>query len=125
MDILIILGKTSAYSFFLFWIMVPAVWLVVGRRFNKIFKNKYDPADAAYDVPSLGRAGRYSLFIIFGKGMRGSFNRIVYSNYDFRKNARLIDKIVSYLMWIPFMLSMFTGMLYGICWLAIKLSAVI
>jgi hypothetical protein len=108
----------------LIWIcMVPAVCFIVGPHFHKMFKNKYDPYDVAFDFPKFGRAGRYSFMIVFGNGMKRSINRIVYGNFNFRQHARLIDKIISFIAWYAFIIGLIAAGLAMICGLIIKIMS--
>jgi hypothetical protein len=71
----------------------------------------YNPMNAAFNFPRLGRATQYSLLVILGRGMNKSIDRLIFKDYDFRQDARLIDKIVAYLMWIPLTLGMFLALI--------------
>ena len=84
-------------------LMFIVVWFTIGPHYDKKFKNTFNPLQKGNLAPkSFMRAGQYSILVIFGKGMRKSYDRMVFGNYDFKKDARLIDKIVAYLTWIPF-----------------------
>lgn len=92
----------GAYLTLIGLLMLPVVRVVIGRHYDKKFKGRYNPIGKGGLFPGFMRAGQYSVLVIFGKGMRKSYDRMVFGDYDFRKDARLIDKIVAYLTWIPF-----------------------
>ncbi len=123
MEVLTILGKIAAYSALVAFAMIPAIGLIIGPHFQKVLKVKYDPLDAMDDFPKLGRAGRYSVMIAFGNGMKNSLSRMTYGDHDFRKDARLIDKIISFIAWYAFAAALVATVLYGLCWLIIKIMS--
>lgn len=90
-----------------FWVagfvQMPLVWIVIGLYYDKKFKSSFNPLQKGNLLPKgLMRAGQYSILVLFGKGMRKSYDRMVFGDYDFRKDARLIDKIVAYMFWCSF-----------------------
>ena len=116
-------GSIAALGLLVNFVMIPAIWFIVGPHFQKILNVKYDPLDAMDDFPKLGRAGRYSVMIAFGNGMKNSLSRMTYGDHDFRKDARLIDKIISFIAWYAFALGLVATVLYGLCWLIIKIMS--
>ena len=120
-----VLGHIAGLGGLVWMCMVPAICFIIGPHFNKIFKDRHDPYDAAFDFPKLGRAGRYSFMIVFGNGMKRSINRLVYDNFNFRQHARSIDKVIAYIAWYAFATALVATALYGICWLILKIHALL
>ncbi len=116
-------GNIAAFGLLVNFIMIPAIWFIVGPHFQKILNVKYDPLDAMDDFPKLGRAGRYSFMIAFGNGMKNSLSRMTYGDHDFRKDARLIDKIISFIAWYAFIIGLIAAGLAMICGLIIKIMS--
>jgi hypothetical protein len=104
---------------------MPFSWFTIGPHYDKILKNVYNPMNAAFNFPKLGRATQYSLLVILGKGMNKSIDRLIFKDYDFRQDARLIDKMVAYAIWIPFFIAFIASSLLIICWLVMKASALV
>ena len=122
-EIINVLGHIAGLGGLIGICMLPAVWFIVGPHFKKVLKVKYDPLDAMYDFfPKLGRAEGYTFMIVFGNGMKRSLSRMVYGDHDFRKDVRLIDKIIAYMMWVPFITGLIAAGLAMICWLILKIQ---
>ena len=126
MDWLInLLGNIAGSALGITVCAVPFFWFIIGPHYDKILKDVYNPMNAAFNFPRLGRAVQYSALVIVGKGMNKSIDRLIFKDYDFRQDARLIDKMVAYAIWIPFFIAFIASSLLIICWLVMKASALV
>ena len=123
-ELINLLKHVSGGSFGITLCAMPLSWFTIGPHYDKILKRVYNPMNAASHFPRLGRAVQYSALVVLGKGMRKSLDRAIFGEYDFRKDARWIDKLVAYLIWIPFGISCISTLLIFLCWLILKAQAV-
>lgn len=110
MKISTLLGMSSAYCMLFTFCMMPIIWLVVGLYFDKKYKGIYNPVARLSILSGLARAIQYSRLIVFGKHFQNKYWRVVFGNYDLKKEARVIDKIVAY----PFVISLILACGLGI-----------
>ena len=109
-----IFGYISAYSMLFVIIMIIPAWLIVGKYFDKQFKKTFNPyANKNQLLPfrPINRAMQYVGMIFFHGGMKKSYGKMVFGDYDFYAHARIIDKIVSYIIAGAFVLGcLFAGL---------------
>ena len=98
-------------------IMMIPVGFVVGRHFDRWFKNTYNPFinnNWMYPLKTISRGWQYSILVVFHKGMKKSYDRMIFGDFDFREHARLIDKFVSFAFVGTFVIGVFFGVIYSI-----------
>ena len=103
------------------FILIPVLSLVTTRYFNNKlgFKKFNNPLGKDRLMP--GFAGvQYATLIVFRKGARRSYDRYVFGEIDFRKKARMIDKIISFSFVIFGYGGAFFAVLSAICFGIVK-----
>ena len=80
-------------------VLWPLFWLISGRYFDNTlgFKKVYNPFAKGNILPGfLMRSGQYATMIVFHRGAKHSYDRMVFGEVDFRKQARPIDVITAF-----------------------------
>ncbi len=117
-------GYISAYSMLIAIIMMIPVGFIVGRHFDKWFKDTYNPLfehNWLYPIKSIGRGMQYANLVVFKKGMKKSYDRMIFGDFDFRAHARIVDKIFSFLFVSTFLMGCFFGVIYSVFLIISKL----
>ena len=117
-------GYISAYSMLFAIIMIIPTGIIVGRHFDKWFKKTYNPfisTNWMYPCKTIGRGMQYAILVIFRKGMKKSYDRMIFGDFDFRAHARLIDEIFSFMLIVPFFIGCFFGIINSIFLIISKL----
>ena len=87
------------------FILWPLFWLISGRYFDNTlgFKKVYNPFAKGNILPGfLMRSGQYATMIVFHRGAKHSYDRMVFGEVDFRKQARPIDVITAFTFVVTF-----------------------
>jgi hypothetical protein len=90
------------------FILIPILSFVTTRYFNNKlgFKKFNNPLGKDWLMPGFA-GGQYATLIVFRRGAKRSYDRYVFGEIDFRKKARLIDK----LLYFAFVILGYGGML--------------
>jgi len=103
----------AGISFTGWLITFPVLLLTVGRKFDKLFKDRrpfYDP-----DIPifSTGlRASKYAGCCISSRYNNAPFLKILYDNYNFKEASTKIDKIISFIYYLSLIMFGASGISY-------------
>jgi len=94
-------------------IMFPILLLTVGRKFDKLFKDRKPAYDPCIPIYSAGlRANLYAgccIFKIFRKAPQQTW---LYGDYDFKKASTKFDKIISLAYYLILLIAGISVFLY-------------
>ena len=89
----------AVFGFLVTFPLLSIIWLITGRYYdNQLgFKKVYNPFAQGNVLPGfLMRAMQYGTLIVFRRGAKKSYDRLVFGDTDFRELARPIDKFLSF-----------------------------
>lgn len=102
MDIGIRIIQIGGCMFIVGSIMAPFVWFVTTRYFDNLIglKNVFNPIADAWFPKWVFRTDQYVTLVVFRRGMKKSYDRRVFGDFDFRAHARTIDKVLSFVSFV-------------------------
>jgi hypothetical protein len=102
------------------FVILPCVYLTVGRKFDKLFKDK-QAGLFDFDIPFLSygmRAAAYAFCVIFKyKSSKDPFLSMAYQGYNFKEHANRLEIALSFL----FVISCLIGFVSTILNIVLKL----